>query len=228
MPSNPWKRADNEPSQVASSSQGFPPLVKAQVISKAQRRTRALYTQSPTFEPYPPRIDNLNRQELDRRQLLEGIVAGHRKIGGQEADADQPQVVQQNGMSSITIYNADGERLSNGPDIYRRFKPMKASQTDGKERIATIQSRYREIDAVNTPQLPLPSPFTDKRLDTLMQEGARLERVRAIEDRAKIVKDNGIRQDLDSDPLEQELLKAFSSLNGFTAAFGKDQIKNSI
>ncbi len=61
-----------------------------------------------------------------------------------------------------------------------------------------------------------------------MQEGARLERVRAIEDRAKIVKDNGIRQDLDSDPLEQELLKAFSSLNGFTAAFGKFQIKNSI
>lgn len=213
MPANPWKQAEREPKQQATSSQGFPPL-NTQGLSKAQRRARAVYTQSTTFEPYPPRLEQLNRQELNRR-LLEEDTYG-------TVERKQPTLPQESGISSVTIYNAEGERLSRGPDIYRRAHAIKSSHEKGKAR-QPPQARREEEEIM---PLPLPTPFTDKKLDILMQECGRLERVHAIEDRTKAEGTGQSNRESAYEPLKQELIKAFTSLDGFLAAFGKEQIQH--
>lgn len=116
---SPWKTSSSTIEKNEGTSQdsrNFPPL-NAKGPSKAQRRTRALYTQSATFEPYPPRIEQTNRQKLSR-------VDSSRHDGYLEDDdtwqeeIDRPSYTQQSGISSVTFYSEDGHRLSTGPDIY--------------------------------------------------------------------------------------------------------------
>lgn len=225
MASNPWNTSGSAHPEPPSDDHSFPPL-GTQGPSKSQRRARALYSDLAHFEPYPPRLDQLTRQELTRLEFEYGEAAHQDGIHSDEEGAvAQPGYAQRSGISSVTIYDEAGNRLSRGPDIYRRVQPAKnrggRDEQMGKlkgEGGPTVQRQSAASVSVPT---PLPSAFTEAKLDALVRECQRRERVQAIEVRAQPA--STLREDA-YEPMKEEVLRAFSSLDGFLAAFGREAV----
>ncbi|UZJ52211.1 hypothetical protein CBS101457_001531 [Exobasidium rhododendri] len=224
-----WKGASSSRHQSATPAEAhsFPPL-GAKGPSKAQIRARSRYTQPVHFEPYPPRLDQLTRQELSRLESDFELSSVGDDWEMREDDLVQPGYVQRSGMSSVTVYDASGQCLSRGPDIYRRGNPNKSRRETEKAKERVIpnvrmddkdQSDQRKTAFAKEAILPL--PFTDQRLDTLLTECQRLQRVQAIEERSSV--DKSPRED-PFKPLKDNIINAFSSLDGFLAAFGNESI----
>ena len=262
MSSGPWKNTSSSSPAGDNSSttrgkgdpSNFPPLA-AQTQTKTQRRTRALYSQTPHFNPYPPRQEQLNRQELERLHLddSEGGEGGGGGGGGaiskDDYDDDQGQSNGQtigarslgSGMSSITLLNKDGERfVRGGPDYYytrRKHAPSSSSSkrnlqsastpTQEKRQRAHFTKRRREGEGERQP-IDLPTPFTDAKIEALLTECKRRQRALAAEQRlAQQALDNtkiDTQQQNSCKPFTDELRKAFSTLEGFLAAFSKDGV----
>lgn len=224
---NPWKTSSSSQHKDKKSqdSHNFPPL-NAKGPSKAQRRIRAFYNQSATFEPYPPRVEQLNRQERSRLDYSnyhdEDFEENDSWLGDNGPSYDHAQ---RSGISSITFYSEDGQRLSRGPDIYRRNTTTVRHGIEREKQIHHTPERQRdrvEINATQSTCAPLPSPFTDKKLDSLIREYERRQRIRAVEDRLGREDED---QNRASTSLKEEIIKALSSQDGFMAAFGKESIE---
>ena len=225
MASNPWSTPTSAHPDSPSDNRSFPPLGTAGP-SKSQRRARALYSDLAHFEPYPPRLDQLTRQELTRLELEYGEAAHQDEIHSDEEGAvPQPGYAQRSGISSVTIYDEEGNRLSRGPDIYRRVQPAKnrrgRDEQMGKLKGEGGPTMQRQSAASIPAHTPLPSAFTETKLDALVRECQRRERVQAIEMRAQPA--SMLREDA-YEPMKEEVLRAFSSLDGFLAAFGKESV----
>jgi hypothetical protein len=229
---SPWStpRKALEQESVPKDARGFPPL-NAKGPSKAQLRARQRYTQSAHFEPYPPRIDQLTRQELLRLgEQYDQAAQDYADDDDDDMEEIQPPYVQKSGMSSVTVYDENGQRLSSGPDIYRRKAGGRHKKDSGKARsgssldLAVVSKGVQEVEQEahrQSSQTILPIPFTDQRIDVLTNECQRRQRVDAIARRST---STGTNQQDSNEPITGELLKAFSSLQGFIAAFGRDSV----
>lgn len=226
---SPWisslpPQSESSPS---SDAQAFPPL-GAKGPSKAQLRTRSRYAASSQFEPYPPRIDQLTRQELNRLESewdQSGIELDE-SMTMESTNSTQIGYAQKSGMSSVTVYDQDGLRLSKGPDIYRRNMTAKWRKDSDKEVLKGKAKRMEEqfpltgqTKDVSPRHSVLSLAFTDERLDTLLRECRRRQRVQAIEQRSHQGRE--VEEDANN-PLKKELINAFSSIEGFLAAFSKE------
>lgn len=209
----PWKIASDEAStSKLTDTRSFPPL-SAKAQTKKQSRLRALYTQTPHINPYTPRRDQINRQELER--LQSDYIDEDGQIVGTSIEAEEPpqEGIQSSGVSSISIRDNRGHRIRRDPD---RFKRPSAYRKSVSRLQANNVDRSTHITGDRSSEPP--TPFTDAKINGLLSECQRRQRATAAQQRlyAEGRFDNDPYQ-----PLTSELEKAFASLDGFLSAFGK-------
>ncbi|PWN31610.1 uncharacterized protein FA14DRAFT_162578 [Meira miltonrushii] len=225
----PKVSSDDQTSDTNSTSvrpYDFPPLGSVGP-SKSASRKRAVYAPQRTrFEAYPPRQEIIGQRQQMQDEF--GIPLD------EEAGSDLPSITaQQNGMSSVTVYDQTGKRVSNGPDIYSRYgkRHVKGKQKVIDSEIGEAQEMQENGDSIGfrdvieVRDLPPPLHLTPERIDLLIAESQRRKRATAA-----VLRQNGTSGANDSqiqykdDPLLEQMSRAFSSVDSFIKAFGKQDL----
>lgn len=209
----------------------FPPL-GAIGPSKSASRKRATYTPQRTrFEAYPPRHEIIGQRQQMQNEANE-FEFSLDKVHLDQIQQNEPMITaQQNGMSSVTVYDQTGKRVSSGPDIYSRYgkRYVKGKQKQATAKGVEVESSLEEDDMImvkgvpEIQEIPPPLHLTKERVDLLIAESQRRRRASAA-----ISRQNGVSRTLNpqvgdnDDPLLEQIVRAFSSLDGFTRAFAKD------
>lgn len=202
----------------------FPPLGSVGP-SKSANRKRAVYAPQRTrFEAYPPRNEIIGQ----RQQMQDEFDIRLDNEGNEPSSITA--AAQQNGMSSVTVYDHTGKRVSSGPDIYSRYGKR---HVKGKQRIieSEIGENKDESESQNSitikhvleaDQLPPPMHLTPERIDLLIAESQRRKRATAAALRQNETNGPNDPQSRDKDdPLLEQISRAFSSVDGFMKAFAK-------
>lgn len=215
-----------DPKNTSARPYDFPPLGSVGP-SKSASRKRAIYAPQRTrFEAYPPR-----NEIIGQRQQMQDEFGIPLDEDGEEASEIQSITAQQNGMSSVTVYDQTGKRVSSGPDIYSRYgkRHVKGKQKVTDSEIAEAEEVLENNDSVHfrdmmeAKELPPPLHLTPERINLLVAESQRRKRASAA-----VSRQNGTSSSNDShpshkdDPLLEQISRAFSSVDGFMKAFAQD------
>jgi hypothetical protein len=205
-------------------------------------RKKATYTlPGARFDAYPPRHDTLARIYLEQEGLYYPPYDDMQQQNEDEenaalaAQAAEISSQQRNGMSSVVIYDADGHRVNSGPDIYgarrngKKMAKRKESDQDTSEPSSGMSTPLiTETQNLRTPRVTvvkeeLPEAMTTERIDFLVQDYRRHRQLRAVERRQNLALSGNLAADAAQidlpSLLQEELRKAFSTIDGFLAAF---------
>lgn len=211
----PWRVSKDakSPGEPLSNS-NFPVLgTKGPSKSSAKRRIAYNWTSSPNFDAYPPRSEVI----LSRQSENEAREGGEASI---DNNSDHEGTYrQQNGMSSVVVYHENGQRISGGPDIYNKRRHQNARMNMPNVPIAPGQEQHHEdIQTIPSEKINYPVAMTKERIDQLFSEHQRWQRTQAAQRRL------GSTHPIldDTDPLQEQMIGAFSSVEGFLAAFAEE------